>query len=107
MRGLEHLDIALCKLALLALSDHNGHMIVNLKSAKAHLSRLVETAAQGEEIWLTVRGKPRAKLCPLAQNPVSTDTKAWVHSLSVTRAKYGRQKNPGKSQELWDDLRGE
>lgn len=82
-------------------------MIVNLKSAKTHLSRLVETASQGEEIWLTVRGKPKARLCPLAEKPTQTDTKAWVHSLSDTRAKYGQQQNPAKSQELWDDLRGE
>lgn len=82
-------------------------MIVNLKSAKAHLSRLVETASKGEEIWLTVRGKPKARLCPLAEKPTPTDTEAWVHSLSDARAKYGRQRNPAPSQELWDDVRGE
>ena len=82
-------------------------MIVNLKSAKAHLSRLVETASQGEEIWLTVRGRPKARLCPLAKKPAETDTKAWVQSLSETRAKYGRQANSEKAQELWDDLRSE
>lgn len=88
-------------------SDHCGHMIVNLKSAKAHLSRLVEAASQGEEIWLTVRGQPKARLCPLAEKPEKRDAETWIHSLSETRARYGRQKNPEASQDLWDDLRGE
>jgi len=82
-------------------------MIVNLKSAKANLSRLVESASQGEEIWLTVRGKPKARLCPLVEKPAATDAQSWADSLSEARAKYGRQKNPEQSQALWDDLRGE
>lgn len=82
-------------------------MIVNLKSAKANLSRLVESASQGKEIWLTVRGKPKARLCPLVEKPSESDTQVWVDSLSDARAKYGRQNKPGQSQALWDDLRGE
>lgn len=82
-------------------------MIVNLKSAKANLSRLVENASQGEEIWLTVRGKPKARLCPLVEKPAEKDMQSWVDSLSDARAKYGRQENACQSQALWDELRGE
>jgi prevent-host-death family protein len=37
---------------------------VNLADAKARLSELVERAAQGEEICITRRGKPVARLVP-------------------------------------------
>jgi prevent-host-death family protein len=38
--------------------------IVNLYDAKTHLSRLVDRAAQGEEIVIAKAGKPKAKLVP-------------------------------------------
>jgi prevent-host-death family protein len=40
---------------------------VNLYEAKTHLSRLVDRAAQGEEIVIAKAGKPRAKLVPYRQ----------------------------------------
>lgn len=36
--------------------------IVNIHQAKTHLSRLVEEAAEGEEIVIAKAGKPRARL---------------------------------------------
>lgn len=36
----------------------------NVAEAKAKLSQLVESAARGDEIILTVRGTPRARLVP-------------------------------------------
>jgi prevent-host-death family protein len=39
---------------------------VNIHEAKTHLSRLVEDAAQGEEIVIAKAGKPVARLVPLA-----------------------------------------
>jgi len=38
---------------------------VNIREAKAHLSRLVDRAAAGEEIVIAKAGKPIAKLVPL------------------------------------------
>jgi prevent-host-death family protein len=40
---------------------------VNIGAAKARLPELVERAAQGEEIVIARRGRPRARLVPLAQ----------------------------------------
>lgn len=40
---------------------------VNLYAAKTHLSRLVDRAAQGEEIVIAKAGKPRAKLVPFRE----------------------------------------
>ncbi len=82
-------------------------MVVNLKSAKAHLSEYVEQASQGEEIWLTVRGKPKARLCPLPGDASDVAKSAWLESVRETRAKYGSSKGTDDSQALWDDLRGE
>lgn len=42
---------------------------VNLALAKAKLSELAEVAAAGEEIVLTRRGKPLARIVPLADRP--------------------------------------
>ena len=36
----------------------------NIQEAKTHLSRLVELAAEGEEIIIAKAGKPMAKLVP-------------------------------------------
>jgi prevent-host-death family protein len=38
---------------------------VNIHHAKTHLSRLVEDAAEGEEIIIAKAGRPRARLVPL------------------------------------------
>ncbi|HEV2299971.1 MAG TPA: type II toxin-antitoxin system prevent-host-death family antitoxin, partial [Stellaceae bacterium] len=39
----------------------------NIHTAKRHLSRLLEAAAAGEEVIITKRGKPLARLGPLPQ----------------------------------------
>lgn len=39
---------------------------VNIHAAKTHFSRLVERAANGEEIVISRAGKPVARLMPLA-----------------------------------------
>ena len=39
---------------------------VNIHAAKTHFSRLVERAANGEEIIIAKAGKPIARLMPLA-----------------------------------------
>ena len=43
--------------------------IINIHSAKTHLSRLVEKAAAGEEIIIAKAGKPMARLVPLGAGP--------------------------------------
>ncbi len=40
---------------------------VNIHQAKTHLSRLVEEAAEGEEIVIAKAGKPRARLVAVSQ----------------------------------------
>lgn len=40
---------------------------VNIHEAKTHLSRLVDRAANGEEIVIARAGRPMARLAPLVQ----------------------------------------
>ncbi len=40
-------------------------VVYNLYEAKTALSKLVERAAQGEEIYIAKAGKPKAKLVPV------------------------------------------
>lgn len=80
-------------------------MISSLREAKAHFSELVALAAQGEEVVITVHGKPRAVLCPLPTENKSSHA-MWLATLRETRAAYtvGKPKDSGG---ILDDLRGE
>ena len=49
---------------------------VTLADAKAHLSELVERAAQGETIRITRRGKPVARIAGLDREPKPIDLTA-------------------------------
>lgn len=55
----------------------------NIHEAKTHLSRLVERAANGEEIIIAKAGKPMAKLVPYRRDneprkPGSMRGKIWM-----------------------------
>jgi prevent-host-death family protein len=50
----------------------------NIHEAKTHLSRLVERAANGEEIIIAKAGKPMAKLVPyVEEKPPHRKPGAW------------------------------
>ena len=51
--------------------------MTNIHEAKTHLSRLVERAAQGEEIIIAKAGKPMAKLVPYRASPAPRKPGAW------------------------------
>jgi prevent-host-death family protein len=57
--------------------------IVNIHEAKTHLSRLVDTAARGEEVTIARAGKPVAKLvayrAPIkSRKPGAWKGKVWI-----------------------------
>jgi prevent-host-death family protein len=54
---------------------------VNLYEAKTHLSRLVDRAAQGEEIVIAKAGKPKAKLVPFRE---ATERRTPANLLGIT-----------------------
>jgi prevent-host-death family protein len=57
---------------------------LNLYDAKTQLSRLVDRAADGEEIIIAKAGKPRARLVPLA-NKVSRTPGVWKGKVRLSR----------------------
>lgn len=81
-------------------------MIVTLRESKARLSALVALAAEGEEVVITVRGTPRARICPLGPAPAADGKDAWAERLAEVRAEYsvgaGTDSGP-----ILDELRGD
>ncbi len=51
--------------------------VVNIHEAKTHLSRLVERAANGEEVVIAKAGKPMAKLVPYQEERKPRTPGAW------------------------------
>jgi prevent-host-death family protein len=62
---------------------------IKLADAKAHLSELVDRAEAGEDVTITRRGKPAAKLspCKAPKRPVDLD------ALKALTAKLPKQKS--------------
>ncbi len=88
--------------------DYSDYMITNLREAKSNLSQLVQLATEGEEIVITVRGRPAARLiCVVPKGVEIVARTEWANELS-TSAEAARV-GPHKStpQEFWDDLREE
>ena len=83
-------------------------MITNLREAKSKLSQLVQLAAGGEDVVITVRGRPIARLTRVAANQTPNDEReAWATELAAAAeaARAGRRK--ATSQLFWDQLREE
>jgi len=81
-------------------------MITNLSEAKGNLSQLVQRPADGEEIVITVRGQPMARLMSVApKSGHVVDRQEWADELSA--AAKGARVGPRKAttQQVWDDLR--
>lgn len=79
-----------------------------MRESKARLSALVDLAARGEEILITVRGKPKARLCPLPKVEPKTRRNgvAWESVLRETRAAYSTGEIDS-SAAIIDDIRGD
>lgn len=51
--------------------------VVNMHEAKTHLSRLVERAAQGEDVVIAKAGRPVARLVPYEEADTPRQLGAW------------------------------
>ena len=70
-------------------------MITNLREAKSNLSQLVQRAADGEEIVITVRGQPMARLMSVApKSGHVVDRLEWADELAAAAegARVGQRK---------------
>jgi len=83
-------------------------VITNLREAKSKLSQLVQLAADGEEILITVRGRPTARLTGVVPKEAHDhEREAWAAELSAAAeaARVGPRK--ATSQQFWNELREE
>jgi prevent-host-death family protein len=88
--------------------DYNNYMITNLRDAKARLSLLVQRAAAGEEVIITVHGRPTARITSAAGTTASAkDARNWMQELAA-EAEAARCGEPRSTpQEAWDELRAD
>ena len=81
-------------------------MIVNIRESKARLSELVSKANAGEDVVITVRGKPRARIVPLQSEHVTPDMRAWADELGA-RLQVDASPSPDSSNAIINQLREE
>ena len=84
-------------------------MITNLREAKSNLSQLVQLAAEGEDIVITVRGQPTACLTRVIPNETeeTSSRKQWADELSAAAEVARSGDRSSTSQGFWDELREE
>jgi prevent-host-death family protein len=63
-------------------------MIATLRESKARLSALVESASQGQDVLITVRGKVKARLTRAAKSGPAAEKPAWVRQLRALHKAY-------------------
>ncbi|TVP81861.1 MAG: type II toxin-antitoxin system prevent-host-death family antitoxin [Puniceicoccaceae bacterium] len=81
-------------------------MIINVRESKARLSELVSKANAGEDVVITVRGKPRARIVPVQSEHTTPDMSRWAEELKA-RLEVDVSTLPDSSNEIIDQLRGE
>jgi prevent-host-death family protein len=69
-------------------------MTATLSTSQAELPRLVELASQGEDVVITVEGKPKARLTR-AESPAPQpfDGTKWIAELEDLNRRYNSGKN--------------
>jgi prevent-host-death family protein len=83
-------------------------MITNLRAAKSNLSQLVQRAAEGEEIVITVRGRPTARLTSVVPKETQdAGRKEWAGELSAAAEAARVRRRKSTPQQFWDELREE
>jgi prevent-host-death family protein len=82
-------------------------MTATLSKSQAELPQLVEIASQGEDVVITVDGKPKARLTR-AVDPVNSgsippsDIAAWVRELEQLRRTYASAESGPSTDQILD-----
>lgn len=85
-------------------------MIATLSKSQAELPRLVEIASQGEDVVITVEGKPKARLTR-ADGPVGNGSKTpvdmavWLKELEEVRRQYSTGNAGSSAEKILDEDR--
>jgi prevent-host-death family protein len=75
-------------------------MIATLKESKTRLSEFVRLVGSGEEVLITVRGKPQARLS--AVRPSKGKNRVWMEELRKLRS---GMRMASRRSSILDDLR--
>lgn len=78
-------------------------MIVSVRESKARLSELLAKALDGEEVVITVRGEPTARLVPVKASAGKPDLRAWA--AERRRELEGQLMGADSSATILDELR--
>ena len=81
-------------------------MVATLRETKTNLSHLLGLVEQGQEIVITVRGKPRARLVGIP-TATQSDMATWKTELEGLRARFSTGKASTKAEEIIANLRAE
>jgi len=82
-------------------------MIINVREGKARLSELVSKAAAGEEVLITVRGQPKARLVAVSARLEPPDLVSWAGELEERLARQPVPAGEDSSAAILDELRAE
>lgn len=83
-------------------------MISSLRDAKAKLSELVQKAAEGEDVVITVRGEPTVRLSPIKRSDGGkNDRSEWVEEMAAAAREASVESEAVTPQAFWDDLRSD
>jgi prevent-host-death family protein len=84
-------------------------MIATLSKSQADLPRLVEIASQGEDVVITVEGKPRARLTRANMSPDrgGTDLTVRLKELAALRQKYHTGKTGPTVDQILEETRAD
>jgi prevent-host-death family protein len=63
--------------------------LITIREANQHLSRYIDAVLQGEEIIITRRGLPVAKLTAIDQAPTLTSEQSEARNRTLTRMRAG------------------
>jgi prevent-host-death family protein len=77
----------------------------SVRQLRNEYSKLMKWIEAGQEISITRRGKPIARLVP--EVPKQENTVDWSKSAAVTRDRSGEKKlTKAQTERLWKELRG-
>jgi prevent-host-death family protein len=86
-------------------------MNATLSQSQADLPRLVELASQGEDVVITVEGKPKARLTraePLTRRELTPpELQQWMNELAALRARLATGKTTPSAEQLLDEDRAD
>ena len=77
-------------------------MIASLRDSKTKLSELVRLAESGEDVIITVRGQPKARLTAI-KSPQLPDRKAWGSRLIHLQKRFSRRNDSAAA--IVDEMR--